>query len=170
MAHIRPRPSHSNSFGNDTEKDTAGCRVPYRKSIVIGGDGKSTGQVQQIIQHTPKTKSANRDVPLNKKALEAFKALKKINPESDYVLTTETGNRTFATTLNKQLARAYKRCNIANAGVHTLRHTFATRLFEKKADVKTISVLLGHSSTAITYNTYIHVIQEGKEDVVGLLD
>ena len=28
--------SHSNSFGNNAEKDTAGCRAFYRKSIVIG--------------------------------------------------------------------------------------------------------------------------------------
>ena len=34
--HIRPRPSHSNSFGNDAEKDTAGCRALNRKYIVIG--------------------------------------------------------------------------------------------------------------------------------------
>lgn len=27
--------SHSNSFGNNAEKDTAGCRAFYRKSIVI---------------------------------------------------------------------------------------------------------------------------------------
>ena len=34
---IRPRLSHSNSFGNDAEKDTAGCRAFNRKYIVIGG-------------------------------------------------------------------------------------------------------------------------------------
>ena len=33
--YIRPRLSHSNSFGNDAEKDTAGCRALYRKYIVI---------------------------------------------------------------------------------------------------------------------------------------
>ena len=33
---IRPRHSHSNSFGNDAEKDTAGCRALTRKYIVIG--------------------------------------------------------------------------------------------------------------------------------------
>lgn len=33
---VRPIPSHSNSFGNDAEKDTAGCRAFHRKSIVIG--------------------------------------------------------------------------------------------------------------------------------------
>ncbi len=32
---IRPRLSHSNSFGNDAEKDTAGCRALDRKYIVI---------------------------------------------------------------------------------------------------------------------------------------
>ena len=36
--YIRPRHSHSNSFGNDAEKDTAGCRAFNRKYIVIGGD------------------------------------------------------------------------------------------------------------------------------------
>lgn len=35
--YIRPRLSHSNSFGNDAEKDTAGCRALYRKYIVIEG-------------------------------------------------------------------------------------------------------------------------------------
>jgi len=34
--YIRPRRSHSNSFGNDAEKDTAGCRAFFRKYIVIG--------------------------------------------------------------------------------------------------------------------------------------
>ena len=33
---IRPRHSHSNSLGNNAEKDTAGCRALNRKSIVIG--------------------------------------------------------------------------------------------------------------------------------------
>ena len=37
--HIRPRLSHSNSFGNDAEKDTAGCRAFNRKYIVIGRYG-----------------------------------------------------------------------------------------------------------------------------------
>ena len=35
---IRPRLSHSNSFGNDAEKDTSGCRALDRKYIVIEGE------------------------------------------------------------------------------------------------------------------------------------
>ena len=42
--YIRPRLSHSNSLGNDAEKDTAGCRAFNRKYIVIEGilHGKDT--------------------------------------------------------------------------------------------------------------------------------
>ena len=40
---IRPRLSHSNSFGNDAEKDTAGCRALDRKYIVIGSEAMETG-------------------------------------------------------------------------------------------------------------------------------
>lgn len=36
------------------------------------------------------------------------------------------------------------------------RHTFATRLIEAKVDVKTVSVLLGHSDVSTTLNLYVH--------------
>ena len=52
---IRPRLSHSNSFGNDAEKDTAGCRALIRKYIVIGGNfannvigSVATGSITQM--------------------------------------------------------------------------------------------------------------------------
>jgi len=45
---VRPILSHSNSFGNNAERDTAGCRASHRKSIVIG-DRFSMSLVQQII-------------------------------------------------------------------------------------------------------------------------
>ena len=133
-------------------------------------DGNPTGSVIQIVQETPKSKASNRNIPLNNKAIEALKELREEYPDSPYVLTTNTGRRTVGSALTKQLKKAYDRAMIPNATVHTLRHTFATRLFEKGADVKDVSTLLGHSSVGITYNTYIHVIKKRKEDVVGLLD
>lgn len=43
---------------------------------------------------------------------------------------------------------------------HTLRHTFATRCFEKKMEPKVVQKLLGHSNISITLNIYTHVLEE----------
>lgn len=145
----------------------------WKTAIIVSkrdSDGNATGKQEQIIQNMPKTKAGNRVIPLNQKALNAFQRLKDSSGGSEFVLNTSTKKRTYCNTLFRQLSRAYKNCMIANAGVHTLRHTFATKLFNKGADVKDVSVLLGHSSVTITYNTYIHVIKERKENVVKLLD
>ena len=55
-------------------------------------------------------------------------------------------------------------------GIHALRHTFASNLFNKGTDVKIVSKLLGHSSTSITCNIYIHVIEDVKAQAVALID
>ena len=55
-------------------------------------------------------------------------------------------------------------------GLHTLRHTFASMLFRKRVDAKTVSELLGHSNVAFTLNTYIHLIEDQKSDAVNLID
>ena len=64
-----------------------------------------------------------------------------------------------------------KNCGISpQVGVHSLRHTFASILFRNGVDVKTVSTLLGHSGTAITYNTYIHIINEQQAEALKIVD
>ena len=133
-------------------------------------DGSLSGKCHQAVQYTPKTKSGNREVPINIHALAALERLHAANSGSSYVLSTETKNRPVVNVLYKQLKRAAERCGIYGISPHTLRHTFATRLFERGANVKDVSTILGHSSVTITYNTYIHVIRERKDDVLALLN
>ncbi|MBU3213815.1 tyrosine-type recombinase/integrase [Clostridium estertheticum] len=45
-----------------------------------------------------------------------------------------------------------------------LRHTYATKLFERNTKLKTVSELLGHSNIAITADIYTHVMPKGKND------
>jgi integrase len=85
-------------------------------------------------------------------------------------LCTETGlpirPRNFRNTFDSIL----RQVDIESTGMHTLRHTFASRLFAKGADVKEVSELLGHANVQITYDTYIHLIPEHKAKVISLLD
>ena len=45
----------------------------------------------------------------------------------------------------------------AGAGLHTLRHTYATALLESGTHMKVVQQTLGHSSYAITADVYSHV-------------
>ena len=63
-----------------------------------------------------------------------------------------------------------KNCKLPHKKFHSLRHTFATKLFENKVPLKTVSELLGHSSIEITTNTYTHVIPKQKTIAVEKLN
>ena len=49
---------------------------------------------------------------------------------------------------------------------HSLRHTFATRCFEKKMEPKVVQRLMGHSSISITLNIYTHVLDNIMEEEI----
>ena len=53
-------------------------------------------------------------------------------------------------------------CGLDGVHFHTLRHTFATRCIEVGFDVKTLSEILGHTSTTVTLNRYVHSSMELK--------
>lgn len=47
--------------------------------------------------------------------------------------------------------------------VHTMHHTFATRLLEAGVTPKTICELLGHASVSFTLETYAYVMPNTKK-------
>lgn len=68
--------------------------------------------------------------------------------------------------LTKTFQRVLNNIGFEIAGVHSLRHTFASKLFANGESIFTVSKILGHSSPQITAETYIHFIKQ--QDVIAI--
>ena len=59
-------------------------------------------------------------------------------------------------TLQYRIAGYTAECGLEGVHAHTLRHTFATRAVEVGFEIKSLSEILGHASTTITLERYVH--------------
>ena len=136
-----------------------------------GGDEK-----YETVSTTTKTRSGFRSIPLNKQALEIINKEENLNPKhtpDDYVFITKSGKKIKSRqnvnrTLKNMMLRAG--CSIPTCTPHELRHSFGSALIKKGVDIKVVSKLLGHKDVTITYNIYIHILEEQEIEAVKSLD
>jgi integrase len=118
-----------------TDIDWNGEYISITKGRVRGQEG------------LPKTKSAERNIPLLPRVIESLKALKtkSIDSIGGYVFTTPKGNP-IEKHLDKIWSRALKRGGLRHRPSYQLRHTFATMCIVHQMPLPYISKILGHST------------------------
>lgn len=92
------------------------------------------------------------------------------NIYSNFVVCNLIGDSFNDNNYRRDFKRFCERYDIEYKGIHSIKHTFASRLFRRGVDVNTVSKLLGHSNTSITQNIYIHILDEQKAKAVNLFD
>lgn len=143
--------------------------VSETRGQIIDRDDKAD-QKYIMADRSTKTQSSCRYIPINQKSQEALNYFKDLGYENPYVMANSDSSVATYRNLFRVLSNILDAHNINHGSLHTLRHTFATRLFKNGVDIKVISELLGHSDVSITYNIYTHVIQEQKKKAVDVLD
>ena len=135
----------------------------------ISGNGN-----KKKILTLPKTKNSYRTISLNKTSLEMLYELKKRNDiqgiNSEYVVCNLKGEPFNDNNYRRDFKRFCDRYNIEYKGIHTLRHTFASRLFRNGVDIQTVSKILGHQNPTITQNVYVHILEEQKAKAINIMD
>ena len=122
--------------------------------------------ISKVIITTPKTKNANREIPINKDFLEILKKVK--SEKKNYIL---TGNEKYIEprTYRKYFNKILDELKIKHFNFHSLRHTFATNCISLGVDYKTVSELLGHANVNITLNLYVHPRYSQKKKCIDLV-
>ncbi len=108
----------------------------------------------------PKSKRSKRRIPLGPKCVEILAALKRTEATpSTLVFSARNGSPlSRRNLLNRQLKPAAKALKLTGVNWHWFRHAHATLLDSTGTPIGTTQALLGHSSSEITAETYIHSV------------
>lgn len=113
-----------------------------------------------------KNEQSKRTISIDKNVLLEFKKLILALPKNEYnlIFYRQTNIKTVTNEgANKVLRQTLKDLNIDSITMHGLRHTHASLLLYKGANIHSVSKRLGHSDIQTTLDHYTHVIKEMEE-------
>jgi integrase len=159
-----------------TDVDLAGRRLSVRRSLKVTDHGLDFGP--------PKNKASRRSVPLSKTAVAVLRAHRTRQNEErlrlgdlwldhDLVFPNRVGKpMDHGNLYYREYKPLLQRAGLGDEDFtfHSLRHTFATELFNQHKRPKIIQSLLGHSSITQTIDTYSHLLNDVDDDEVTGLD
>ena len=123
---------------------------------------------------SPKTRSSIRTIPLTSKLLSHLKELKeedskKTNFNENWFI---VGNEKYLPITNL-MNRKNKNCKLAGVKrirLHDFRHSCASLLISKGANITLVAKYLGHSKIDETLNTYSHLFKSDLDSIVDTLN
>jgi integrase len=115
---------------------------------------------------TPKTKRSNRCVPLSPLAVEIL-SRQRTGSASDLVFSSRAGSPLCRhNLLNRQLKPTAAKLKLKGFNWHWLRHASASLLDAAGASLGTVQSLLGHASSEVTREHYIHDVPSEARNAV----
>jgi len=156
--------------------DLADRRLSVRRALKVTDHGLDFGP--------PKNNTSRRSVPLSKTAVAVLRAHRTRQNEErlrlgdlwldhDLVFPNRVGKpMDHGNLYYREYKPLLQKAGLGGEGFtfHSLRHTFATELFNQRKRPKIIQSLLGHSSITQTMDTYSHLLDDVDDDEIGGLD
>ena len=109
-----------------------------------------------IIEGNPKTKNSRRIIPLTRTVFDLLVISRK-KVDDDCFIVSGTRKPTEPIAMWGYFKRLANKLGLnSEYTVHSLRHSFGTNCVASGMDYKSISKLMGHSSTIVTLDLYVH--------------
>lgn len=145
--------------------------ISIRRSWVLDGAGRP-------ILREPKTAGSIRAVPIDTGTVEVLDAwrdrqdvdrgewVEAFDP-SGWMFTREDGSPIRPDTYTKTFSAACREAGVPVISPHSLRHLAGTMLLEAGVPSRVVADVLGHSSTRVTNDVYMHVRESIAAQAVG---
>lgn len=114
----------------------------------------------------PKSSNSKRCIAIPDFLLDYLRKFK--GDDEDYIL---SGSEKLVEprTMQYRYKKLLEAVNVESSNYHQLRHSFATNCIENGYDAKTLSIVLGHSTIALTLDRYVHPNQQYERRMMNSL-
>ena len=147
----------------DIDFENKEIHVVHNLSYVANIDNDT--RIYETILQTPKSENSIRIIPMSPKI---YDLLCSLEHKSNFVFDSRGSHFDIKWT-EKFWNKTLKGTNLEGKKFHDLRHTFATMLLLKGANLIQIKELLGHSSVKIT-EMYLDALPKSKQEIVNKID
>lgn len=149
--------------------DFAANSISIRRTVSrIPNPEASPGTPRTVLYiRSPKSRSSAREIPIPKYLTDV---LQRMQGEKDAYLLTGHEYCMEPRNVQKRFKTILRHCEMQDVNFHAMRHGFASACLEKGVDCKTVSSVLGHSSTNITMDIYVHTSMRQKQRCVDVLE
>lgn len=139
----------------DLDHDSSTVFIHRTVGRIVTADGTT-----RLYINTPKCGASERKIPIPSWLNQYFKKYQKLYnlPDDAYISKCTDITIPFMEprTFRGKFRTLCKKLGIQYKSLHSLRHTYASRLIKSKVDIRTTAELLGHSDVQTTLNTYAH--------------
>jgi integrase len=118
----------------------------------------------------PKTARSRRQVELGEATVEVLRRHRLARPGIGFVFARADGSPLSMSIVGKAWVRLNVRSGVPRVRFHDLRHTAATLMLSRGVHPKIVSEMLGHSTIAITLDTYSHVMPTMQREAAAVMD
>lgn len=136
-----------------------------RVSEVVGIDIEDIDYFNEVVKVRGKGKK-ERLQPIGNHALDAIRSyLSKRGSDNKALFLNKRGGRLTGRSVARMLEKYVKMAGLSlNISPHTFRHSFATHLLDRGADLRSVQELLGHANLSTT-QIYTHITTERLKQV-----